>query len=93
MRLTEKTYCGYDVKNRKLKSGYTDDEIFSVLQALGKLEDLLENLLKSKYIKIGFYIELDNPCVMILHENNKVLDWIDLDLKTYKYLQELLENE
>ena len=80
-RLTEKTYCGFDVKNRKLKSGYTDDEIFSVLQALGKLEDLFENLLQSKYIQMGFYIELDKPCIMISNEEGKVLDWIDIDIK------------
>ena len=80
-RLTEKTYCGFDVKNRKLKSGYTDDEIFSVLQALGKLEDLFEKLLQSKYIQTGFYIELDNPCIMISNEEGKVLDWIDIDIK------------
>lgn len=85
-RLTEKNYCGYDVKNRKLKSGYTDDEIFSVLQALGKLEDLLENLLQNKHIQVGFYIELDKPCIMILNEEGKVLDWIDIDFKTFTLL-------
>ena len=44
MRLTEKNYCGYDVANRELESDYTDKEIFKVLQKLGQLEDIEEEI-------------------------------------------------
>lgn len=41
-RLTKKDYCGYDVATRKEQIDYTCEEIFDVLQKLGKLEDLFE---------------------------------------------------
>lgn len=47
-RLTEKDYCGYDIKDRQNFNGYDDDKdcqkIFSCLQKLGKLEDIEEEL-------------------------------------------------
>jgi len=44
MRLTEKDYCGYDIKNRKLENDYTNEEIFNALQKLGKYEDLEDTI-------------------------------------------------
>ena len=44
MKLTKKDYCGYDIKNRKSNTDYTCEEIFNVVQKLGKLEDDLEEL-------------------------------------------------
>lgn len=48
MRLTEKDYCGYDIKNRNDFNGYDNEEdsqkLFSCLQKLGQLEDIEEEL-------------------------------------------------
>lgn len=47
-RLTEKDYCGYDIKDRQNFNGYDDEKdcqkIFSCLQKLGKHEDIEEKL-------------------------------------------------
>ena len=64
-------------------------EIEETYEARGIIEkqlELLENLLQSKYVQAGFYIELDKPCIMILNEEGKVLDWIDID---FEMLQEV----
>lgn len=65
---------------------YTGRDIYEAKAVLEKQLDLLENLLRSKYIQAGFYIELDKPCIMILNEEGKVLDWIDID---FEILQEV----
>ena len=48
MRLTEKDYCGYDIKNRNNFNGYDNEEdsqkLFSCLQKLGQLEDIEDEL-------------------------------------------------
>ena len=44
MRLTKKDYCGYDVATRKKQRDYTCEEIFDVLQKLGQLEDIEDEL-------------------------------------------------
>ena len=48
MRLTEKNYCGYDIKDRECLKGYDNENdnerLFSALQKLGKLEDIEDEL-------------------------------------------------
>lgn len=47
-RLTEKDYCGYDIKDRKAFSGYgameDSKKIFNCLQKLGQLEDIEDKI-------------------------------------------------
>lgn len=68
-RLTEKDYCGYDIKDRQNFNGYDDEKdcqkIFSCLQKLGKHEDIEHNLGSEiekvfKALFVGFYGKVGN---------------------------------
>ena len=65
MRLTKKDYCGYDVATRKKQRDYTCEEIFDVLQKLGQLEDIEDELgidliTLFKAISNGIYVKTKN---------------------------------
>lgn len=77
-RLTEKVYCGYDVSDRKLKNDYTDEEIFKVLQKLGRLEDIEEELgidliTLFKALKKGIFVTYDSDFGMTNKPKIKIL--------------------
>lgn len=42
-RLTEKIYGSYDIKDRVSKTKWQSNEVYSVIQKLGELEDILES--------------------------------------------------
>lgn len=60
--------------------GYTEEEYNN---ALSNIEEKLETLeiikRANKNIKAGYYIDCDNPCLMILDSNGSVIDWYHLD--------------
>ena len=57
---------------------------------LEALKPLLNALFEKNIIKLGFYIDFDNPCLMILDDHENVQDWFPLDFETYTLLQEWL---
>lgn len=96
MRLTKKDYCGYDVATRKEQRDYTCEEIFDVLQKLGKLEDIEDELgidliTLFKALKDGVYYKYKpygydykiSKCRKCHLTGNRTLV---VDYHTYKYL-------
>lgn len=68
MRLTEKDYCGFDIKNREDFNGYDNEKdsqkLFSCLQKLGQLEDIedglgIDLLTLFKALKNGIWVKYD----------------------------------
>ena len=57
---------------------------------LEALQPLLSGLFEKNIIKLGFYIDFDNPCLMILNDQDQVEDYFKLDPETYILLQEWL---
>lgn len=77
-RLTEKDYCGYDIKDRQNFNGYDNDKdcqkIFSCLQKLGQLEDIEEELgidliTISKVLGNGLYYKTDYGTIEFVNIN------------------------
>lgn len=56
-----------------------------------KIAEALLPLLESKYIDLGFYIDFESPVVMILDEEGKVKDWIEIDFEIYNILRSYLD--
>lgn len=91
-RLTEKDYCGYDIKDRQNFNGYDDDKdcqkIFSCLQKLGQLEDIEEELgidllTKSTLELEGGYFRRNNQTRYINWEDIKI-DIHNKEIKIYE---------
>ena len=40
--------------------------------------ELLKKLVK-EFVQCGWYIEFDNPCVMLVDKENNVMNWVKLD--------------
>jgi len=60
---------------------------------LEALKPMLMDLIKTDKIRVGCYIDYDNPCLMILDGHENVEKWFPLDFETYKMLREFLEYE
>lgn len=93
MRLTQKDYCGYDIKGRKDFEGYKTQEdtkkLFKCLQKLGQLEDIEDELgielsVLFKALKQGYYKKLSKEYIIFEKpQNNANVELIKNILSNY----------